>query len=491
MIDIKQLLAPKQSDIEYMSPDELKISLILRMDSYKFAHPYAYKKGIRSMSSYGEFRVDNTQIIIPFGMQIQVKRYLTQQITMADVDAAEKFATAHFGRTLFYRQSWEKVVTEHGGYIPLVIRTVREGTPIRGGQPIYSVTAFGEDFFWMSSAFETMLQRAIWYPTTVATQDYSIKRAMKQFYEDTGADMAMLPFALHDFGGRGVTCAEQAEIGGAAHTVNFQGSDTIEGIIAANFFYRHIMAAFSVYATEHSVECSFGKGSKEAVEYIRTQLRNTPEGCIVSIVIDGFDVYRETDLVCTVLHDEIIASKARVVLRPDSGDMMIVVPKIIQKLDRAFGHTLNAKGFKKINYIGILQGDGVDHLAIKSLLGHLMSYGYAADNVLFGSGGALLQKVNRDTFKSAQKASAIEVEVSPGVFEWVGMSKDPITDPGKKSKEGVMTLLRNKVTGETMPGRLDLDYVGEEYEDMHVLVYHTGKLYNETILDEVRSRCAI
>ena len=37
--------------------------------------------------------------------------------------------------------------------------------------------------------------------------------------------------------------------------------------------------------------------------------------------------------------------------------------------------------------------------------------GYAADVVIFGSGGALLQKVNRDTLKFAQKACAILVEI--------------------------------------------------------------------------------
>ena len=35
--------------------------------------------------------------------------------------------------------------------------------------------------------------------------------------------------------------------------------------------------------------------------------------------------------------------------------------------------------------------------------------GFAADNMVFGSGGALLQKLNRDTFKCAFKCSEITV----------------------------------------------------------------------------------
>lgn len=37
------------------------------------------------------------------------------------------------------------------------------------------------------------------------------------------------------------------------------------------------------------------------------------------------------------------------------------------------------------------------------------SEGFAADNMVFGSGGALLQKLNRDTFKCAFKCSEITV----------------------------------------------------------------------------------
>ena len=38
---------------------------------------------------------------------------------------------------------------------------------------------------------------------------------------------------LHDFGYRGSTSVESAGIGGAAHLVNFRGTDTLAGIITA------------------------------------------------------------------------------------------------------------------------------------------------------------------------------------------------------------------------------------------------------------------
>jgi nicotinamide phosphoribosyltransferase len=61
--------------------------------------------------------------------------------------------------------------------------------------------------------------------------------------------------------------------------------------------------------------------------------------------------------------------------------------------------------------------------------------GWSADNIAFGMGGALLQAVDRDTQKFAMKASSARIN-----GEWVNVVKDPVTDPGKKSKAGRVTL---------------------------------------------------
>ena len=486
--DLAKAIAPLATDKTYTKKDMGVISLILRADSYKFSHHQGYPTTARGMACYGTARVDQKQVIVPFGMQILLKRYLTQRITMEDIDKAEAFALAHFGRKLFARDAWELVVTKYDGYLPLIIRNVPEGTKIRGGDPIYSVFCLDDNLFWMAAYFETLILRGIWYPTTIATMDHEIKKAIKHYYELTGSDMSLLMFSLHDFGGRGVTCAEQAEIGGAAHTVSFMGSDTDEGIITANEIYSEAMSAYSVAATEHSIECSFGLDEEGEKAYLRHILTNVAvRGSIVSIVIDGRDVYRCAKFLCTEFRDMIIASGCKVVFRPDSGDMMEVVPRLLRMMEVAFGYTMTTQGYKVIKYVGIIQGDGVDHLAITSLLGKMLVLGYAAQNVLFGSGGALLQKVNRDTFKFAQKASAVLMEID-GVREWIGVSKDPITDPGKKSLEGILTLGKNVATGEYVIARLDRGEINESVTDVMQLSYHTGTLYNETTLAEVRSR---
>jgi len=480
-----------------------RFNLVLAVDSYKMSHAFAYPKNVIGMASYIEARTKGRDIMIPFGTQAILQKYLGERIIKADVDEAEAFAKAH-GEP-FFRKVWDHIIEKYDGFMPLYIRGVPEGTPVKSGNAIVTIICtdefVAENIFWLCSYFETLLLRGVWYPTTIATDDYSIIKKMEKFYVETGADMSLLKFALHDFGGRGVTCHEQAEIGGAAHLVNFMGSDTVEGVLYANYWYNEAMAAYSVPATEHSVECSFQAFdmTKEVkltakqieqndFEYLRHTIKALGKvNGIVSIVIDGYDCIRAAKYLCTELHDLIVESKCKVVFRPDSGDMMEILPQLITMQAEAFGYTVNDKGYKQINYVGILQGDGVDHDAIVKVLTMVKNMGYVASTVLFGSGGALLQKRNRDTYKFAQKASAVLVLHEDGTSEWVGIAKDPITDPGKKSKEGVLTLVRSLLTGELTTVRMDKP-IDAEFEDVMVDLYDHGEFFNETTLAEVRAR---
>lgn len=501
---IQILEESKARRVQFTAQKPKRFNLVLAVDSYKLSHAFAYPKDICGMAAYIEARTRALDIMIPFGRQAVLQKYLNEPITQEDINEAATFAAVH-GEP-FAHDVWNHILKKYNGYMPLVIRGVPEGTPVRSGNAMTTIMCIdsfvAENIFWLCSYFETLLLRGEWYPTTIATRDRATLVEIKRFYEISGADIGMLPFALHDFGGRGVTCHEQAEIGGAAHLVSFMGSDTVEGVLYANHWYREAMSAYSVPATEHSVQCSFGKGKgsiKSELEYVRHVLKYLAKpGGIVSIVIDGYDVYRLCELLCTVLKQEIIDSGAKVVFRPDSGDMFEVVPRILRMQEATFGSVTNSKGYRKINYVGVMQGDGVDRLNLLTLLGNILAMGFTACCVLFGSGGALLQKVDRDTYKFAQKASAVLVRTeatgSTGIsykYEWVGIAKDPVTDPGKKSKEGVLTLVRSRMTGEQSTARIDLSPLDEDFEDMMVDLYDHGEFFNETTLAEVRARAAI
>jgi nicotinamide phosphoribosyltransferase len=447
-------------------------------DSYKYSHGPLYTAGMTGMFAYGEARIKG-EIIVPVGMQMLLEEYFTTPITLDNIMEAERFLTAH-GEP-FDKAGWLRVLDTHKGLLPLKIKVVPEGTPVPSGNILYSVESTDPELAWLVSWIETVIQRGIWYPTTIASNDHKAWRAIRRFARESSDDESLVPFTLHDFGGRGVSSHESAQIGGFAHLVHFMGSDTVEGIRAANHYYDEDMAAFSVIATEHSIQCSYGPTRQR--EYLETVIEKAAKpGAIVSIVIDGYDVYREAQTLCE-LKDKIIASGARIVFRPDSGDPLEVIPRLLKMQDMAFGHKVNTKGYKVINNVGIIQGDGVDLEAMVKILEKVTEMGYSASNIVFGSGGALLQKVNRDTYKFAQKTTAIRIG-----SKWVSVFKDPITDPGKKSKAGRLHLVRSKMTGEYMTFEETGAPLDSEWEEVMVTVYENGKLFNRTTLAEIRAR---
>ena len=75
-----------------------------------------------------------------------------------------------------------------------------------------------------------------------------------------------------------------------------------------------------------------------------------------------------------------------------------------------FGSRYNSKGYRVLpDCIRVIQGDGVNLESIAAILEALKIRKISAENIAFGMGGELLQKVNRDTQKFAMKASAIQI----------------------------------------------------------------------------------
>jgi len=128
----------------------------------------------------------------------------------------------------FNRAGWEHILKQHGGYLPLKIQAVKEGTVLPVKNAIVQIINTDPAVPWLTSFMETALLRAVWYPTTVATLSWTVKQIIRTYLEKTCENPeAELPFKLHDFGARGVSSAESAALGGIAHMVNFLGSDTV------------------------------------------------------------------------------------------------------------------------------------------------------------------------------------------------------------------------------------------------------------------------
>ncbi len=422
---------------------KLAKSILVNTDSYKVSMFKQYPVGTTGVYSYIEARGGQYDQTVFFGLQAFIKEYLLDPITQEDIDFAAKLYAIH-GEP-FNREGWEYILKKHSGYLPLVIRAVPEGTVV----PVKNVLAVVENTdpncFWLTTWVETALLRAVWYGTTVATQSWNIKQVIKEYLVKTG-DPSLIDFKLHDFGARGVSSLESAAIGGAAHLVNFMGTDTVSGILFADQYYNAGVAGFSIPAAEHSTITSWGRANE--VEAYRNMLNQFAKpGSVVAVVSDSYDVFNACEnLWGGELRQQIIDSGATLVIRPDSGDPEEVCVRIIQILDKKFGSEINAKGFKVLNNVRMIQGDGVCERTIRNILGHFAVLGYSADNIAFGIGGALLQKVDRDTQQWAMKCSSMQKD-----GQWFDVQKDPITSSAKKSKAGRVTLYTNEA-GEFVSG---------------------------------------
>lgn len=469
----------------------MRHNLILDTDSYKLSHFEQYPADTRGLSAYIEARgadkatANVDQFTIFFGLQMWIKKTLLTPITRLDIDEAESFAKTH-GEP-FNREGWEYILKEYNGYLPLHIYAIPEGTKVPFRNAMVRVDCVDKKVFWLATYIETSLQRAIWYASTVATNSYGIKEVIKRFLEETADNTDGLNFKLHDFGARGVSSEESAQYAGAAHLVNFQGSDTISGIRAANHYYNEPMAAFSVPAAEHSTMTAWGQdGEKDA---FRNMLKlYGGKYPIISVVSDAYDIFNAIDTWGS-LKNEIAESGSMLVIRPDSGEPVDTVEKVIRRTELNFGSTVNSKGFKVLNGVRILQGDGIDKSMVERILFNLKIKGYSADNMVFGSGGALLQKVNRDTYKFAMKASAIKYPYygDEEFGGWVGISKNPSTDIGKKSKSGILGLFKSQMTGQYHTFDITKG-VDEEYVPIMRKVYAYGSLLVEDTLKDIRER---
>ena len=105
---------------------------------------------------------------------------------------------------------------------------------------------------------------------------------------------------------------------------------------------------------------------------------------ILACVSDSYDIYAACVKWGTELKQDVIDSGATVVIRPDSGDPATVVLDCLTILEKNFGHTINEKGYKVLNNVRVIQGDGINHQSIRSILANITKSGYSADNVAFG-----------------------------------------------------------------------------------------------------------
>uniref|UniRef100_A0AAZ1XHC2 Nicotinamide phosphoribosyltransferase n=1 Tax=Oreochromis aureus TaxID=47969 RepID=A0AAZ1XHC2_OREAU len=376
-----------------------------------------------------------------YGLQYILHKYLKGKVvTPEKIQEAKEVYREHFQDDVFNEKGWTYILEKYNGHLPIEIKAVPEGSVIPRGNVLFTVESTDPECYWLTNWVETILVQ-IWYPITVATNSREQKKILAKYLLETSGNLEGLEYKLHDFGYRGVSSQETAGIGASAHLVNFKGTDTVAGIGVIKKYYgtKDPVPGFSVPAAEHSTITAWGKDhEKDAFEHIIKQFPSVP----VSIVSDSYDIYNACekiwgeDLRALI---EMRSADAPLVVRPDSGNPLDTVLKVLEILGKKFAPKENSKGFKVLPpYIRVIQGDGVD---INTL-----------------------QEVN--------------------VF------KDPVADPNKRSKKGRLSLHRTQsgdfVTLEE--GKGDLEEYGV---DLLHTVFRNGKIVKTYTFDEVRDNAKL
>ncbi|KAJ1357192.1 hypothetical protein KIN20_015273 [Parelaphostrongylus tenuis] len=452
-------------------------------DSYKITHHNQYPEGTTHVYSYFESRGGKFPEVCFFGLQYILKRWLVGAVVTHEmIDEAVEFYNQHFNMHVFNEAGWRHIVEKHRGHLPLRIKAIPEGSVVPTKNVLFTIENTDPVVPWLTNWFETLLVQT-WYPMTVCTISRAYKQQIARYLYATSDSLDSLPFKLHDFGYRGSTSVESAGIGGAAHLVNFMATDTIAGLKLCKKYYSCEMAGFSIPATEHSTIITWKREGEVAA--FRNMLRQYPKG-LISVVSDSYDVFHAVSNIWgKELRDEVIERGAGgcLIIRPDSGDPVLVLIKVLTLLEESFPVTVNSRGYKILPaYLRVVQGDGINYESTAAILAALMEAGWSTDNVVFGAGGALLQRIDRDTQKCAFKCSHVVVN-----GEQRDVYKNPATDKGKRSKKGYLTLeLTSTGSLETVQEGL-----GDPKKDLLQTVFENGHLLVDWTLDEIRKRAEI
>ena len=467
---------------------EAGINPILMTDSYKLTHYRMYPPGTRYVGSYLEARRDAFfEKTMFFGLQYLLERYFAGPVVQReDIEMADDFCRSHFQQDLFNRDGWEYILNSHAGRLPVSIKAVPEGTLVPRSNVMLTVENTDPYVPWLTNHLETVLVQ-LWYACTVATISYYLKVKMAEALGRSGT-MADLPFKVHDFGYRGSSSIESAALAGAAHLVNFLGTDTIAGI---ELLCRHYgadfgdkMPGFSVPAAEHSTITSWGRdGELQAYQNILDQY---PTG-IVSVVSDSYNIFEACERYWGgELKDAVATESGRtLVVRPDSGDPLRTITRCLLILGQCFGYRENEQGFRVLpDYIRLIQGDGINMESLPRIVDGIMEAGWSLDNLVFGSGGGL-RDCNRDTQSIALKCNWIDRD-----GEIMPISKDPISSAEegqlyKGSKAGQIKLVQR------LDGEFETVPADDHRPDRLIEVFRNGALTQKTTIENIRRRAEL
>jgi len=475
---------------------------MLLSDTYKQTHFRMYPAGLTKLVSYWVPRrsmLKNQNKMIFFGLQAFIEEYLIDYFNknffkLSEDEVVKQYTDSmdiQIGRLNY---DLEGIVALHSlGYLPLEIRALPEGTLVPMGVPCIEITNTDERFAWVTQWIECILQVELWKPCCHATIGHMYREIADYWYEKT-TDGLPANMACADFGMRGMSCMDEAARCSASWLLSFNKTSTIPAINYIDKYYdadcKNYGIGIGAVSTEHAVMGANFAIDGDEVTFIRRLLNDLYPNTSFSMVSDTYDYWNLVNNLLPMVKDDVLKHNGKLLIRPDSGDIIDISVRTVEKLWEIFGGTVNNKGYKVLNpHIGIIYGDGCTLSNVNTIWKELEKRGFAANNIAYGVGAfcfsAIVEDgrmvvVTRDTFGIAMKATY-------GVIDGKKLMifKDPKTDTShlKKSHKGCCRVYEEN--GELKCEDQLLDMADDT---LLTTVFKNGKLTREDTFVTIRQR---
>lgn len=330
----------------------------------------------------------------------------------------------------------------------------------------------------------------------ISSDDRAIYDYEKMVESLVNDDFLRPEMACSDFGMRGMSCMEEAVRCSSAWLLSFDKTSTIPAIDYIDTYYDACCLTkrigIGAVSTEHSVMASNYAVDGDEITFVKRLLTELYPNASFSMVSDTYDYWNMIDNILPACKKEIMQHNGKLLVRPDSGDMVEIAVETIEKLWNTFGGTVNSKGYKVLDpHIGIIYGDGCTLNNVKQVWEKLKKKGFAANNIVFGVGAfcfsAVIEPdghmvvVTRDMFGIAMKATYGIVNGEP-----IMIYKDPKTDTShlKKSHKGCCCIYYDD------NGELQCeDGYNDVFRDGALsTVFVDGKACNKETFEDIRER---
>ena len=406
----------------------MDVMSLLLSDTYKHTHPRMYPQNMTKLVSYLTPRKNMSEAfpyMVFYGLQPFILEYLVNEFNKNFFGKSSDEVKAEYEHYMGVQIGAEncdidKIMSLHKlGYLPIHIRALQEGTVVNMGIPVVEMENTHPDFAWVVQWVECILQAELWAPCAYATVGKSYFDVAKKYYEMTTSD-GNPHMAMADFGMRGMSCLNDSIRASAGWLLSFDKTSTIPALPYLDKYYFAECKTNGIgrgaVSTEHSVMGANFAIDGDEITFVKRLLTELYPNTSFSMVSDTYDYWNMIDNILPACKDEIMSHNGKLLVRPDSGDIVYITIETIQRLWNTFGGTVNDKGYKVLDpHIGLIYGDGCTINKVTEIYKELERLGFAATNVVFGVGAfcfhALFDPHNkmtvitRDTFGMAMKAT--------------------------------------------------------------------------------------